>query len=93
MEEARPHIEQVVVRRYLDPMIAFLQSLVDRGTIPDQDVAFAAESLTSLILSESHRRFFQGEAENRIDPAHLNAHARRLTGLFCGGILAPTQSC
>lgn len=93
MEEARPHIEQVVVRRYLDPMIAFLQSQIDQGSIPDQDVAFAAESLTSLILSESHRRFFQGEAENSIDPVHLNAHARRLTGLFCGGILAPTQSC
>ena len=89
MEEARPHIEQVVVRRYLDPLIAFLQSLVDQGIIPDQDVAFAAESLTSLILSESHRRFFTGEADNSIDPIHLNAHARRLTGLFCGGISAP----
>ena len=89
MEEARPQIEQVVVRRYLDPLIAFLQSLVDQGTLPNQDVAFAAESLTSLILSESHRRFFKGEADDSIDPVHLHSHARRLTGLFCGGVLAP----
>ena len=93
MEETRPHIEQVVVRRYLDPLIAFLQSLVDQGILPDQDVTFAADSLTSLILSESHRRFFQGDAANGIDPANLNAYARRLTGLFCGGILAPAPNC
>jgi len=90
LEEARPHIEQVVVRRYLDPLATYLQSLVDQGILPDQDVAFAAESLTSLILSESHRRFFQGEADSTIDPAQLERHARRLTALFCGGILSPT---
>lgn len=89
MEEARPHIEQVVVRRYLDPLTAFLQSLVEQSAIPSQDVAFAAESLTSLILSESHWRFVTGEADSSIDPIALDAHARRLTSLFCGGILAP----
>lgn len=91
MEEARPQIEQVVVRRYLDPLTAYLQSLVDQGILPDQDVAFAAESLTSLILSESHRRFFQGEADNGIDLVQLNRHARRLTALFCGGVASPAD--
>ncbi|ANI80042.1 MULTISPECIES: TetR/AcrR family transcriptional regulator [Sphingobium] len=90
-EEARPQIEQVVVRRYLDPLAAYLQSLVDQGILPDQDVGFAAESLTSLILSESHRRFFQGEADDSVDAVQLNRHARRLTALFCGGITSPAD--
>lgn len=91
MEEVRPQIEQVVVQRYLDPLTSYLQSLVDQGVLPNQDVAFAAESLTSLILSESHRRFFQGEADNGIDREQLNRHARRLTALFCGGVLRPAD--
>ena len=91
MEEARPRIEQVVVRRYLDPLTGFLQSLVDQGILPDQDTGFAAEALTSLILAESHRRFFQGEADGNMD-VELGRHARRLTGLFCGGITNPENS-
>ncbi len=87
MEDARPHIEQVVVRRYLDPLANFLQSLVDQAILPDQDVAFAAEALTSLILSESHRRFFQALPSDSVDPVQLHDHARRLTALFCGGVL------
>jgi AcrR family transcriptional regulator len=92
MDEARPQIEQVVVRRYLDPLTGYLQSLVDENVLPDQDVAFAAEALTSLILSESHRRFFQGEADEAIDRAQLSRHARRLTDLFCGGIMGTGQN-
>jgi hypothetical protein len=60
---------------------------VDQAILPDQDVAFAAEALTSLILSESHRRFFQALPSDSVDPVQLHDHARRLTALFCGGVL------
>jgi AcrR family transcriptional regulator len=89
MEEVRPQVEQVVVRRYLDPLTSHLQSLVDQGLLPDQDVAFAAGFLTSMILSESQRLFFQSNADAAVDRAQLKEHARQLTALFCGGIERP----
>lgn len=91
MEEVKPQIEQVVVQRYLDPLTSYLKLLVNQQVLPEQDVGFAAESLTSLILSESHRRFFQGEADNGLDRVQLNRHARRLTALFCGGVMNPAN--
>jgi len=88
MDEAKPRIEQAVVRRYMDPLIALLDRLIKSGAIPDQDSAFAAEALTNLVLAEAHRRFFQNDVDVANDPARLDILAAKLTQLFCGGILA-----
>lgn len=93
MEAAKPRIEQVVVHRYIDPLIVFLRHLIECGAIPGQDIDFAAEALTNLVLSESHRRFFQNEENDDDDNSErLERHARSLTRLFCGGILAPENN-
>ncbi|QGP81250.1 TetR/AcrR family transcriptional regulator [Sphingobium sp. CAP-1] len=88
MDKVKPRIEQVIVRRYMDPLIAFLDELVQAGTIPPQDIPFAAEALTSLVLSESHRRFFQNDIDVANDPDRLDEFAQKLVRLFCDGILA-----
>lgn len=88
MDEVKPRIEQVVVRRYMDPLVGFLNGLVNAGTIPPQDIGFAAEALTSLVLSESHRRFFQNDVDVANDPGRLDEYARKLVRLFCDGLLA-----
>ncbi|HUD90885.1 TetR/AcrR family transcriptional regulator [Sphingobium sp.] len=88
MEEVKPRIEKVVVNRYMDPLTAFLDGLVKAGKIPPQDIGFVAEALTSLVLSESHRRFFQNDVDVANDPQRLGELARKLVRLFCDGILA-----
>lgn len=88
MEEAKPRLEQVVVRRYMDPLIGFLGRLMETGKIPRQDIPFLAEALTSLVLAESHRRFFQNDVDVATDSQRLDELATKLVRLFCGGIMA-----
>lgn len=87
MESVKPRIEQVVVRRYMDPLAAFLDELAEQGCIPRQDTSFVAEMMTSLVLSEAHRRFFQNDIDVANDPERFTRFAAKLTTLFCDGIL------
>lgn len=82
-EEVKPQIEQVVVRRYVDPFSGFFTSLIEDGLIPLQDTVFAAETLMNIVLMEAQRRFYEGDDSK--DPMIFVGNAARL---FCGGLAA-----
>lgn len=83
LEEVKPQIEQLVVRRYIDPISGFFARLIERGDIPPQDTVFAAEALMRVILMEAHQRFLEGEGGRDAE-----AFTSNLARLFCGGLLA-----
>lgn len=85
IDEVRPQIEMIVVRRYMDPLATFLNRLIEEGEIPAQNVWASAEALTNLILAESHKHHFR--QVQHIEPEQLENHADYLTDLFCHGIV------
>lgn len=84
MEQMKPNIERVVVRRYMDPLLLYLRRRAADGTIRIDEPIKATECLASLILAESHRQFFLADAPRDDE---LEKHARYLARLFCYGIL------
>lgn len=90
IDKVRDKIEQIVVRRYMDPLASFLRRLIDAGKIPAQDTARAAEALSNLILAEAQKYDFLRVQD--IKPSDLDDQADYLVGLFCHGIFGPTTS-
>jgi AcrR family transcriptional regulator len=85
LDQVRQDIELVVVRRYMDPLLGYLRGLGAGHALNELDLQLASDCLINLILSESHRRFFQ-ETESP-PPGELERHARHLARLFCFGIM------
>jgi hypothetical protein len=89
LEGNRPSIQRVITHRYVNPLIRFFESLADRGELPLQNFAFAAQALAELILLESQRRSLESEPA---DDLHFDRLTEDLTRLICHGICAPTAS-
>lgn len=82
-EEIKPRVEQLMVHRYIDPLDAFFNELVEHGLIPAQDTVFAAETLMQIVLREAQLRFCNEGADPDISP-----FIDKATRLICGGVTA-----